>query len=709
MHVTSDAAAEQVPTGPFPGRALWLQGTIAAACVATTLDAALLQQKKSFFTGGFLAANHASTAPEAAAFIAASLLVDASLIGLVALALLWATARLRLTRQARLLLVVGGALAPLVIWNFINYSLLSYLGDAFDLELMFDLTGRKVSEMLAVASPHLVLPALLSVGAVSGVGAAVWAVNRLGNRASREKGRVSRGTAVTAVGLFVAGFLAAAVAGATSDTVEDGLRRKPVGNTYTRLTAAITDFDGDGYGIGGRTSDPAPFNGAIYPYALDIPGNGIDENGVGGDLPSAEPAYVERAAGASPWRHRPTVVLIVLESFRADAVGRAVNGRPVTPVLDALAREGVSSARAFSHNGYTVESRYHLFTGSLAGLRQDGTILDDFKANGYETAYFSAQDESFGGPDAGVGFERADVSYDATRDRDRRYSTFTTAGSLAVSHRTLQERLGAYLASRDGSRPLFLYLNFHDTHFPYHHGDIEPLLSSTPLPQRQIAPSRRDALFEMYLNTAANVDRAVGTALDAVTRAVGGPPAVIVTADHGESLFDEGFLGHGYAINDVQTRIPLIVRGLPMEIREPFGQADLRDAIGLALARDDGDTSAADRQRPGQDCLPVPGEHPQAAANRVSRWRAARHLRLPRQSCDHGGRRPRSPGRAAGLRRRAVPCARALLGADDAREGGRWRASHRVAGGFSGGCSWRSSCWPCWRPGRWRTPGRPWS
>jgi hypothetical protein len=82
------------------------------------------------------------------------------------------------------------------------------------------------------------------------------------------------------------------------------------------------------------------------------------------------------------------------------------------------------------------------------------------------------------------------------------------------------------------------------------------------------------------------VDRALGQTLDLVTRAIGRTPAVIVTADHGESLFDEGFLGHGYALNDAQTRIPLIARGLPLEIVEPFGQADLRGAIIGALSRD---------------------------------------------------------------------------------------------------------------------------
>jgi hypothetical protein len=59
-------------------------------------------------------------------------------------------------------------------------------------------------------------------------------------------------------------------------------------------------------------------------------------------------------------------------------------------------------------------------------------------------------------------------------------------------------------------------------------------------------------------------------------------------SDHGESLFDEGFLGHGYALNEIQTRIPFIVANLPLVVREPFGQADLRGAIDAALRVDPG-------------------------------------------------------------------------------------------------------------------------
>jgi hypothetical protein len=90
----------------------------------------------------------------------------------------------------------------------------------------------------------------------------------------------------------------------------------------------------------------------------------------------------------------------------------------------------------------------------------------------------------------------------------------------------------------------------------------------------------------MYLNTASNVDAAIGDVLAQVRASLTREPGVVVLADHGESLFDEGFLGHGYALNDAQTRIPLIVANLPVTIEEPFGQADLRIAIGAALGRD---------------------------------------------------------------------------------------------------------------------------
>jgi hypothetical protein len=142
-----------------------------------------------------------------------------------------------------------------------------------------------------------------------------------------------------------------------------------------------------------------------------------------------------------------------------------------------------------------------------------------------------------------------------------------------------------FLAARRRDTPLFHYVNFHDTHFPNQHQYIEPLVSNVVVPQGDIAPRNMAALRTMYLNTAANVDRAIGRVLDAVRRTQEREPGVVVLGDHGESLFDEGFLGHGYALNEAQTRIPFVVANLPVDVRQPLGQADLRDLLWRALTK----------------------------------------------------------------------------------------------------------------------------
>ena len=560
---------------------IWWQLSLLGGALLTAVDAFLLQEKKAFFTGGFLSTDYARGPGDAAAFLAVSLATDTAIVAVAMAVALWGLARIPLTRTARGLTVLLVALTPLLIANFLSYRLAAYLGDAFDLALLFDLTGRQPGEMFAVAAPHLVKPGLAVIALCAAAAALVWAVNRM-----------RRGTASTlpvpprVFLLAVAGFLAALAVTTTlrarSDMIDNGVRRKPTGKLLAWVVRAATDVDRDGHGVGGFLDDPAPFDARFFPYAVDLPGNGIDENGVGGDLPAGSLPYVDPPASTGTWQQRPDVVLFVLESFRADAVGAMVNGRPVTPVLDELGASGVSAKAVFSHNGYTTQSRFHLMSGSLVDLGARRTLIDDFKDNGYETGYFSGQDESFGA--LSVGFERADVAYDARQDKERRYTTFTTAGSLAVPFDVVRERIAAFIERRDRTRPLFLYVNFHDTHYPYHHAGMRPLVSEAALPEAQIGPRRQRELRDTYANAAANVDRAIGETLTVIRRHLSAPPAVIVTADHGESLFDEGFLGHGYALNDAQTRIPLIVNGLPLTIEEPFGQIELRGAIGRALS-----------------------------------------------------------------------------------------------------------------------------
>lgn len=562
----------------------WARLTAAGALTATVLDAALLQRRRAFFTGGFLSVDHITHAGQAVGFLVGSLLADAAVIGVLVVAGLWVAGRLRWPRAVALSGALALALAPVVVADFVTYRIAAFLGDAFDLGLLFELAGRDPAEVFAVSSTHVwPLAAALVAAAAAIVGLGVVVFRALRRRTPSLLPRwPARQLLVPALWLLLVGISVTAGLRAASEVLDNGLRRKPTANALGVVFDLVSDVDRDGFGPLSRPADPDAFDARIAPWAIDVPGNGVDEDGIGGDLPSAAPPYVEPGLPAARWAQRPDVVLIVLESFRADVIGERVGAQAVTPVLNALAAAGVASAHAYSHNGYTVQSRRHIFSGSLADLRQ-GTLIDDFKANGYEVGYFSAQDESFGGPAYGVGFDRADVAYDARQDADKRYSTFSTPGSLAVPHAVLAGNVEHFLAARRGGRPLFLYLNFHDTHFPYHHAGLSQILPTPVLPQAEIVPHRAEDLRRMYLNTAANVDGAIGRVLTAAREALGKDPAVIVLADHGESLFDGGFLGHGYALNEAQTRIPLIVSNLGLAIREPFGQVDLRGAIAEAM------------------------------------------------------------------------------------------------------------------------------
>jgi len=557
---------------------LWL--TLASAAAVTLLDAVFLELQRGFFTGGFLARDSATAPLDRVVFALGSLALDAVCAGLGVLVALAIASGLRWGRVARRCLALLLGAGPLALASLVEYQMLARLGDAFDLHLMFDLVGRRPAEILAVSSTQLLVPLAAMVAAVVLV---VYGLHRLNRRAPQDV-RLSPGWRGLLAWMALALALTAAttVSRATSEVQDNGLRRKASGQAVGAFVTLVSDVDRDGHGLLSRPADPAPWDARVYPYARDIPGNGIDEDGIGGDLPAG--AGDTAVATTPTFAQTPPVVVVMLETFRADLIGAREGSREITPELNRLAREGASATRAYSHNGYTVQSRFHLFTGGLTRQPGSGTLLDDFRRNGYQTAYFSAQDESFGGRAFAIGANEADVFYDARQDRARRYTTFTTAGSLGVSSEVVLERVSSFLATRSDQQPLFLYVNFYDTHFPYWHEQLEALVDSTRVPQAAIVEGRAADVQRMYRNAAANVDRAVGRLRQLVRERVGPDAAFIVLADHGESLFDDGFLGHGYVLNDVQTRIPVIAAGLALDLCEPFGQADIRAAIVTALA-----------------------------------------------------------------------------------------------------------------------------
>jgi hypothetical protein len=561
---------------------VWRQIAIVAGVLVTIPEALLLQRKYGLFTGGFLSASPLPTWMDTAAFLAIVLLLNVTVAAPFSAIALGVAQRLQLRPLARWFLAIAAGSSPVLAVDFLSYRLWTFVGDAFDFRLSYQLIGRRVSEMLAVSAPLLARPLAFGGMVATGIIAMTVVLHRLdGGRIPVIAGPRWRAALIGSVDLAVLSAAIMTGVGLSSDTMRRGLSSMPLASAWFHVLNRLSDFDGDGYGLFVYPRDTAPFNSAVHPYALEVPGNGIDEDGVGGDLPRDQKPYTEPAPPTSPWPVRPPVLVFLLESVRADVVGAYYHGRPVTPTLDALARTGLKVESAWSHNGFTRQSRFHMLTGSMIG--RDGTsLLDDFKNHGYDVAYFSAQDDTaFGATE--VNRARIDKYFDARQDVSQRYSTYTTPGSLAIPSGVLEDQIYEYLRDRKGQHPLFMYVNFQDTHYPYNHSWLKPIMTSDPLATSLIAPSRRSDLWATYLNATANVDEAIGRVIEAVHRSVGVAPAAIVLSDHGESLFDGGFLGHGYVLNTPQTEIPMIVSGLPLRVTVPFGQADLRDSIDNAL------------------------------------------------------------------------------------------------------------------------------
>ena len=100
------------------------------------------------------------------------------------------------------------------------------------------------------------------------------------------------------------------------------------------------------------------------------------------------------------------------------------------------------------------------------------------------------------------------------------------------------------------ARPTFLYFNFQSAHFPYAIPDMPRSCPASRSRAARSAPANRDWVERTYWNAIAYNDRLIGALLARLERlGVLDDTLIVVTADHGESLFDDGFLGHGHVLN----------------------------------------------------------------------------------------------------------------------------------------------------------------
>ncbi len=263
------------------------------------------------------------------------------------------------------------------------------------------------------------------------------------------------------------------------------------------------------------------------------------------------------------------VILISLDTLRADRLGCYGYRRPTSPNLDALAGGGVRFATAVAQSPWTRPSHWSMFNGlypaSHGGRRPRPLALQLWRA-GYRTAAITGGgqvDRNFG---FHTGFETYRIHY------------WVRAIDEAVQH------LEAGRGRRD-----FLFLHTYEIHDPYTHtrfaeglpaGRIEGQFSRAEWRQwkRQLTAEEKTYVEALYDGGVAYTDAQLGRLFDELeARGLLDRAIVIVTSDHGEQLWEHGGWRHGSTLYDHQLLVPLILH-LPPELRRQLG-ADLRGGV----------------------------------------------------------------------------------------------------------------------------------
>jgi hypothetical protein len=467
---------------------------------------------------------------------------------------------------------------------FLRYQLHIYFSDAVDLAVIKGLAGDLETAVIYVLqeSVVLIIPAVVVVGVYLVV---LTLLKRHMDKHGtyREPPRtstrqISSDIAIALVLSVVAGSLLFVFK--QNPKINYGLRRQIAGDLFLTTFDYLADIDGDGWSSFSQPIDHAPWNPAIHPGSIDLPNNDIDENGLGGDFkPLGELTQLPLAkAPATLPKH---LIVIVMESARADALWKRIDNSLVMPNLAALAEKGTYVEQAFSHTGYTSTSLNSLFSGSFSAVNHPASLFRQFSNAGFKVSVISGQDESWGDLDVQIATrEVADFFYDPQEDPDRRVFSSRLPSSIKLSEKALLEHFRENVLPTDWQVPQFVYFNFQAGHFPYYHEGMARRFVREGIPRSKISANTRSWLQNTYWNAIHHADLYIGELLTALrAKGVLKDTLIVVLGDHGESLFDDGFLGHGHHINDTQLHIPLVFSWPRLEIREPIGIINLFEII----------------------------------------------------------------------------------------------------------------------------------
>jgi len=322
----------------------------------------------------------------------------------------------------------------------------------------------------------------------------------------------------------------------------------------------------------------------------------------------SSPLYEERVANlrlaeaqiprSAATKTMPNVLLIVLDTLRADHLSSYGYSRNTTPNIDAVAAQGALFENAISQAPWTAPSVASLFTGlypSVHGL--DGgirwgkgqksagaklpfavqkvlsssqlTLAEGLRRHGYATAGFVSNlyvNSIFG---FSQGFETYNDEHESY---SKNVANVKRRGE--ETNKEVFEWLG-----QEPQEPFFLFVHYNDPHWPYnppspfgdeyvkgYRGDLTPartpkVVETLGRPITNLSQEDLDYIIGLYDGETAYVDAQVGKLLEKID-SIGFEREflTVIVADHGEEFLDHGSASHGYTLYEEMIRVPLIVR-----------------------------------------------------------------------------------------------------------------------------------------------------
>jgi len=407
---------------------------------------------------------------------------------------------------------------------------------------------------------------------------------RMSQRLCRRDGRLRRGTSIA--GLVLLAFLIVSALWVSDPWARRAVLHSPTLHLALQGVRFATDFDRDGYGSLFGEGDCAPFDARIHPGAPDVPGDGIDQNCVGGDFkPGDRPSpFPDRPVPAEIAREDFSILLVTIDTLRYDHTGAGGYHRPTTPNLDALAARGAWFEQFYSTGCLTTQVLPTLVTSRFMddlplgdelenrpGMPRplDGsavTLAEVLLDAGYRTAMFTAL-RYFDGWQIEQGAELFVNLPGGERDPE-----YETAPQLT-------DRVISWLDTLPADARWFAWVHYYEPHLPYH--------------AHAGAHSFGDSEVDRYDGEVRYCDTQLGRLLawieaDPERRA---RTVVAVTSDHGDRLGELGRWGHGRELLQSLIHVPLVITvpgAAPQRVGSPASTIDIAPTLAAIAGVDPG-------------------------------------------------------------------------------------------------------------------------